>query len=135
MSDGRKVLRLLNGNVQLQTLHTGMICIQWSAVAYIDSADEWPIWRDKLIAPDGFPVYESEGILQEALTVTQSDLAKERQRYQDLQREFEAFKVQSQAVNRDLGDVVSRQAAELQRLRGLERELNTIAGGLAMGLD
>jgi predicted protein tyrosine phosphatase len=121
--------------VELRHLPTGVCVINWSAIAHIDSSSEWEIWRDKLAQPDGLPVYESEGILEEALKVTQSDLEKERLRYQDLQREFEAFKVESRAVMTDLGDSMSNMAKELQRLRGLESELNAIAGGLALGLE
>lgn len=120
MSDGRKVLRLLNCSAQLQYLPTGQCSINWQAVAYIDSPDEWPIWREKFAAPDGLPIYESPGILEETVAVLQSDLEKERQRYKDLERDFAVFKVESHAA-------MKRQEDELRQLRSLRADLDHIA--------
>jgi hypothetical protein len=108
------------------SFRSGVYLMTWTAQADVVE-NEFSIWRDKLNGPAGLTIYESDGILQEALAAVQTELEKEQQRARDLERDRMALVAEHDQELAGLRKVLSEQAAELQRLRKLDEDLTAFA--------
>lgn len=122
MSDERKFIHLYATHVEFKYLsHINRAQVTCTLIGDLDgtSQADWDPYQKKI--NEGWKVYETEGLVHEALLAIQTDLKKEKQRYADLER--------SKAdVISEFGQKLSLQQAELERLRKMERDLEALSG-------